>query len=125
MKRLIFKILVIILVASPTLLSACKKKDPSILKVYVRSASNALQTGAKVVIIGDLQSNPPTLEHVDTLITNASGFVSFDMDKYFNNSGDQTTGYFDIIVKKDAKEKDGYVRCRKHITTVETIFLPN
>lgn len=125
MKRLIFKILVIILVAGPTLLSACKKKDPSVLKVYVRSASNALQTGAKVVIIGDLQSNPPTLEHVDTLVTNSSGFVSFDMDKYFSNSGDQTTGYFDIIVKKDDKEKDGYVRCRKHITTVETIFLPN
>lgn len=94
------------------------------MKVYVRSSSNALQSGAKVVVIGDLQSNPPTGSHVDTLVTNESGFVSFDMDKYFNNSGDETTGYFDLIVKKDNKEATGYVRCRKHITTVETVFLP-
>ena len=125
MKRFMYKILMVLLVVSPALFGACKKKDPSVLKVYVRSASNALQSGAKVVVVGDLQSNPPTLEHVDTLITNESGFVAFDMDKYFNTSGEATTGYFDIIVKKDGKEADGYVRCRKHITTVETIFLPN
>jgi hypothetical protein len=125
MKQLIFKILLILLVVSPALLSACKKKDPSVLKVFVRSSSNTLQVGAKVVVIGDLQSNPPTKEHVDTLVTNESGFVAFDMDKYFNTSGDETTGWFDIIVKKDNKEAAGYIRCRKHITSVETIFLPN
>ncbi len=125
MKRFLYNILLVVLIVSPVLLGACKKKDPSVLKVYVRSASNALQSGAKVVVIGDLQSNPETKEHVDTLITNESGFVAFDMDKYFNKYAGETTGYFDLIVKKDGKEADGYVRCRQHITTVETIFLPN
>jgi hypothetical protein len=125
MMSLMYKMVFLFLTMSAFLLSSCKEKEPSVLKVFVRSASNTLQAGAKVVVIGDLQSNPPTKEHVDTLVTNESGFVAFDMDKYFNNSGGETTGYFDIIVKKDAKEGAGYVRCRKHITTVETIFFPN
>jgi hypothetical protein len=46
------------------------------------------------------------------------------MQEFFDSS-DETTGYFDIVVKKDDKTAFGYVRCREHITTVETIFLPN
>lgn len=106
------------------LLSGCKNDDPSILKIFVRSANNELQNGAKVVIIGDLQSNPPTNEYVDTLVTNESGFCSFNMQEYFDNA-EETTGYFDLVIKKDDKTADGRVRCREHITTVETIFLPN
>ena len=40
--------------------SACKKKDPSIMKVFVRSANNELQANATVVIIADVQSEPAT-----------------------------------------------------------------
>lgn len=125
MKSLIFKALFVTVLTLPFVVSTgCKNDDPSVLKIYVRSASNQLIQGAKVVIIGDLNSNPPTLEHVDTLVTNASGFVTFDMDKYFEKT-EETTGYFDLVVKKDTKTADGRVRCREHITTVETIFLPN
>lgn len=106
------------------ILSACKNDDPSVLKIFVRSASNELQNGAKVVIIGDVNSNPATLPYVDTIMTNASGFATFNMDEYFNTSGsDNTTGYFDVIVKQGTSEGTEYVRCRAHITTVETVFL--
>lgn len=107
-------------------MSACKNDDPSVLKIFVRSASNDLVDGAQVVIVGDVDSNPATLEYVDTLPTNASGFASFNMDDYFTQVGGKTaTGYFDVIVKKDGKEGTAYVRCRSHITTVETVFLSN
>jgi hypothetical protein len=106
------------------LMAGCKNDDPSTLKIYVRSASNELVAGAQVVVIGDVNSNPPTNAYVDTLVTNASGFVAFNMQEFFDNS-DETTGYFDLVVKKDIKTAYGYVRCREHITTVETIFLPN
>jgi hypothetical protein len=106
------------------ILSACKNEDPSVLKIFVRSSSNQLQNGAKVVIIGDVNSNPATLPFVDTLVTNTSGFVTFNMDNYFDNSGENnTTGYFDVIVKQGTSEGTEYVRCRAHITTVETVFL--
>ena len=108
------------------LLTACKNDDPSILKIFVRGDGNALVAGAKVVIIGDVYSDPATLEYVDTMVTNASGFALFNMDEYYDLAGkDNSVGYFDVLVKKSDKEAQVYVRCRAHITTVETVFLPN
>jgi hypothetical protein len=108
------------------ILSGCKNDDPSILKIFVRSSSNALLPGAQVVIIGDVDSNPATLPYVDTLNTNASGFIEANMDEYFTSAGESNpTGYFDVLVSKDGKEGTAYVRCRVHITTVETVFLMN
>ena len=96
------------------------------LKIFVRSSSNELLEGAQVVVVGDLQSNPPTNAFVDTLITNSSGFVEFNMNTYFDASGEaNSTGYFDVIAKKNTKSGSGYVRCRVHLTTVETVFLLN
>jgi hypothetical protein len=105
---------------------SCEPKDPAVLKVFVRSSTNQLINGAKVIVIGDQQSNPPTLEFVDTSYTNSSGFSVIDMDQYFATSGeDNTTGYFDVIVKFNNKIANGYTRCRIHTTAVETIYLPN
>ena len=103
-----------------------KNTDPSVLKIFVRSSSNELLEGAQVVVIGDLQSNPPTNAFVDTLITNSSGFVVFNMNNYFDTASEaNSTGYFDVIAKKNTKSGSGYVRCRMHLTTVETVFLLN
>ncbi len=108
------------------ILAGCQPKDPAVLKVFVRSSTNQLINGAKVIVIGDQQSNPPTLEFVDTSYTNSSGFSVVDMDQYFSTSGDEnTTGYFDIIVKYNNKIGNGYTRCRVHTTSVETIYIPN
>ena len=103
-------------------LTNCKKEE-SILKVFVRSASNQLINGAKVIVIGDQQSNPPTGAFVNTAYTNSSGFATINMDDYF--SSDNTTGYFDINVKYETKVGTGYSRCRAHTTSVETIYLKN
>jgi len=117
---------VCLLLSAVVVIGSCKSKDPAILKVFVRSSSNQLMSGAKVVVIGDQQSNPPTGAFVDTSYTNSSGFTTVDMDQYFNTSGpDNTTGYFDIVVKHNNKTATGYTRCRIHTTAVETIYLPN
>jgi hypothetical protein len=123
MKKLLFlPLLLLVLVTS----LSCESKDPAVLKVFVRSSSNQLVNGAKVIVIGDQQSNPATLEFVDTSYTNSSGFAVIDMNEYFDVSGkDNTTGYFDIIVKYNNKVGTGYSRCRIHTTSVETIYLPN
>ena len=82
------------------ILGGCEPKDPAIIKVFVRSSSNQLIDGAKVIIIGDQQSTPATLAYVDTTFTNSSGFTSFDMDPYFSVAGEANkTGYFDIILR--------------------------
>lgn len=105
-------------------LSGCENKDPSLLKVYVRTATNELAPNAEVVIIGDVSSNPPTMSYVDTLYTNASGFALFALDDYFTAAGaDNNVAYFDVLVKKGASQGTEYVRCRIHLTAVKTVFL--
>jgi hypothetical protein len=105
-------------------LGACKNKKPSVLKVFVRSSNNELMSSAKVIIIADQNSNPPTPEYVDTVMTNTSGFAYFDMAEFYAKLGKkETTGYFNIIAKKDAAQGTGYVHCRSHITSVETVYL--
>jgi hypothetical protein len=105
-------------------LSACKNKNPSVLKVFVRSSNNELMSNAKVIIIADQDSDPPTPAYVDTVMTNTSGFAYFEMDEFFDALGkSETTGYFDIIAKKDVTQGTGYIHCRAHITSVETVYL--
>lgn len=104
--------------------SGCKNDDPSTIKIYVRTVSNQLVSSAKVVIIGDPTSDPATVPFVDTVLTNPSGFATFNMEEYFDKT-DETVAYFDVLVSKNDKENTEYVRCREHISTVETIILPD
>mmetsp|Transcript_6298 Transcript_6298/g.7045 ORF Transcript_6298/g.7045 Transcript_6298/m.7045 type:complete len:125 (+) Transcript_6298:128-502(+) len=122
------KLLIIgLLFVSLGLFTACKNDNPSVIKVFVRSASNELVEGAKVIIIGDVNSNPETMSWVDTVVTNNSGFAYFSMRAYYEAAGaeDNPVAYFDIIAKTATKEATGYIRSRVHTTAVETIFLPN
>lgn len=123
----IIKSLFVVCLLSISCLSSCKNKKPSILKVYVRSDSNELIDSAIVIVVGDQKSNPPTLAYVDTVLTNSSGYAEFNMQPYFDLAGekDNPTGYFDIITKKNTKEGEGSVRCRVHMTAVETIYFSN
>ena len=101
-------------------------KDPSIMKIFVRSASNELVEGAKVIIIGDVNSNPETLPYVDTVVTNGSGFASFNLDPYYDNAGkEHSVSYYDIIAIMEPKVATGYIRSRINTTAVETVYLPN
>ncbi len=107
-------------------LKSCKNDEPSVIKIFVRSASNELVQGAKVIIIGDVDSNPATIAYVDTIITNGSGFAYFNVQPHFDlGSKDYTVGYFDVIAKLDNKVTTGYIRSRVHTTAVETVYLPN
>lgn len=104
-------------------IQSCKNKNPSVVKVYVRSASNDVVEGAKVIIIGDPSSNPPTNNYVDTVVTNDSGFAYFNVAPYFEEAGeDAEIAYFDVIAKTVTKQTSGYVRSRIHTTAVETVY---
>tara|TARA_B110000285_G_scaffold70069_1_gene80670 strand:+ start:4269 stop:4643 length:375 start_codon:yes stop_codon:yes gene_type:complete len=103
---------------------SCKNENPSVVKVFVRSSSNQLVPGAKVIVVGDVDSNPETKEYVDTLITNESGFVEFNLAPHFELGGkDYEIAYFDILVKSSVSgDGSGYVRARIHTTAVETVY---
>lgn len=106
-------------------LSSCKK-EPSIIKIFVRSDSNAKVKDAKVIIISDVAVNGYKTEDVDTLFTNVDGVAEFNKDDYFKNAGKKNTvAYFDIVVKYGTKVGEGRIRSRAHTTSVETVYLPN
>jgi hypothetical protein len=109
------------------LISACKNKNASILKVYVRSADNSLVNEAMVTVIGDQTSSTKTLAYVDTNMTNQSGIVEINMQPYFDLAGEKSnpTGVFTIICRKDSIEGEASVRCRVHNTAIQTVYLPN
>ena len=46
-------------------LQSCKNKEPSIIKIYVRTNSNAVAPGVKVILIGDQSSDPKTNAFVE------------------------------------------------------------
>lgn len=106
-------------------LQSCKNKDPSVVKIFVRSSSNDLIIGAKVVIIGDPSSNPATENYVDTVVTNDSGFAYFNVGPYYEEYPEQEVASFDIIAKTNTKSTSGYIRSRVNTTAVETIYFPN
>ena len=105
-------------------LQSCKNKDPSVAKIYVRSSSNALLSGVKVILIGDQSSDPETNAFVDTVITNESGFATFSLNEHFEEGDkDYEVAYFNIIAKTTSVEGTGYVRARAHTTAVETVVV--
>lgn len=126
--KVIGKLSILAIVAmSLGFLQSCKNKEPSVVKIFVRSASNELVSGAKVILIGDLDSNPPTQAYVDTVITNDSGFAYFNIQEYYDLAGEEENpvAYFDVIAKTATKQEIDHVRSRVHTTAVRTLYLPN
>ncbi len=125
MNKMMFRVGLLALLSVFFTLSACKNKKPSTLKVYVRSSNNELLSGAQVVVIGDVNSDPATKEYVDTVQSNSAGFAEINMQPYYDMLGkkEDPIGYFNVIAKKDNKEGSGYIRCRGYITNVLTVML--
>lgn len=106
-------------------LQSCKNKEPSIIKIFVKTdVNNTLTPGVKVILIGDQGSDPKTNAFVDTLVTNESGFAEFNMQDHFDEGDkDYEVGYFRVIAKTPTLYGEGYVRARVHTTAVETVFI--
>jgi hypothetical protein len=93
-----------------------KKSQSEIKHVSNQNGTDGFEHGLK----------DPKMMHCISLSPKAVSFNYLNLDQYFNTSGpENTTGYFDIIVKHNNKTATGYSRCRIHTTAVETIYLPN
>ncbi|MCO5258945.1 MAG: hypothetical protein M9916_02260 [Crocinitomicaceae bacterium] len=117
----IFTALTILL--SVVLFQSCKDKSPTIAKIFVRSNSNELLQEARVVLIADVDKNESSIEYVDTVMTNSSGFAEFNLKDYYDQAGAKiSVATFTVICRKSGKEGIGKIRTRIHTTAVETIF---
>lgn len=105
------------------LIVSCKK-DPSILKVYVRSNNLILTPEATVRIVGDISENTP--EHFQETRTNESGVATFNLDKLFDTYGSdqQKVAIFTLYAKDSSNVfTSKSIRTKAYVTTTETITL--
>jgi len=103
---------------------SCKSKDPSILKVYVKSNNFILTPDATVRIVGDLSKGTP--EYFEEKKTDDNGVVNFNLDDLFSSLDKEQNGraYFTLYAKDSADVfTNKKVSAKVHLTSVETIIL--
>ncbi|PHR46976.1 MAG: hypothetical protein COA32_08610 [Fluviicola sp.] len=106
------------------LVFSCKSKDPSVLKIYVRSNNHILTPDATVRLVGDVSEGTP--EYFEEKKTDESGVVIFNLDELFSTyeKEQNAVAHFTLY----AKDSSAYyttknVRAKIHLTSVETIIL--
>lgn len=106
------------------LIFACKSKDPSILKVYVKSNNFILTPDATVRLVGDISEGTP--EYYEEKKTDGSGVVNFNLDDLFSSIDKEQSGraYFTLYAKDSADVfTTKKVSAKIYLTSVETIIL--
>lgn len=118
------KIAFLLVLALSFTLFSCKDKEPSILKIYVRSVDNILTEGASVRIVGDIEKDTP--EYFDEKKTNESGAAIFNLDELFETypKDKEQTAYFNVYAKdQSAVFTIKKARAKAHLTATATIVL--
>lgn len=110
-----------LLLVSFTALNGCQEKDPSLLKIYLRTADGNIVSDVDIILIADEYSTP---EYNDEQTTNQSGFALFDLDMHFKTYGKEAkAGDFKINARVNGVTYLGTVRARGYTTTEETFYL--
>lgn len=122
MKNYTLKLLSLtLLLVSFTALNGCQEKDPSLLKIYLRTAEGNIVSDVDIILIADEYSTP---EYNDEQTTNQSGFALFDLDMHFKTYGKEAkAGDFKINARINGVTYLGTVRARGYTTTEETFYL--
>lgn len=106
------------------MLHSCTDKEPSILKVYVRSSDYILTEGALVRLVGDISKGTP--EFYDEKRSNDAGTVIFNLDELFDFYGkdDEKVAYFNVYAKDTTNTFTiSKARAKANLTSTHTIVL--
>jgi hypothetical protein len=105
-------------------LFSCKSKEPSILKIFVRSNNFILTPDATVRIVGDLSEGTP--EYFEETRTDPSGIAYFELDAFFDtyDKDQDKVAYFTVYAKDSANTFTvGDARARANLTSTASITL--
>lgn len=98
MNKKLFSLIALFSIMS-VLLPSCKKENPSILKIYVRSTKGILVPSTKVRIVGDISKDTP--EYLKEERTNEQGVATFKLDDLFDKyaKDKEKVAYFTVYAK--------------------------
>jgi hypothetical protein len=106
-----------------TTLVACRKKESTIAKIYVRDAGNSPVAGAIVVIYGQSTTNQPSsVVLYDTTSTNAAGEAIFNFDDVYQ-LGQAGVAVLNIDVQGNGMVGQGIIKVEQEVTSEETVFI--
>ncbi|MFT6501436.1 MAG: hypothetical protein ACJASQ_001548 [Crocinitomicaceae bacterium] len=106
-----------------TTLVACRTKESTIAKIYVRDAANSPVAGATVVIYGQSTTNQPSsVVLYDTTITNAAGEAIFNFDDVYQ-LGQAGVAVLNIDVEGNGMVGQGIIKVEQEVTSEETVFV--
>lgn len=120
--KLIFASLLLLLTA--TTFSACRKKEETVAKIYVRDANNAPVTDATVILKGESTTQQPSSVNLyDTTTTNSAGEAIFNFDEVYQ-LGQAGVAVLNIDVSSPtAGSGQGIIKIEQETTTEETVFV--
>lgn len=122
MKNYTLKLLSLaVLIAAFTSLSGCQEKEPSLLKIYLRTAEGNIVSDVDIILIADEYSTP---KYNDEETTNQAGYALFNLDMHFKTYDKEAkAGDFKINARINGVTYLGTVRARGYTTTEETFYL--
>tara|TARA_B110000305_G_scaffold81270_1_gene91489 strand:+ start:28359 stop:28733 length:375 start_codon:yes stop_codon:yes gene_type:complete len=118
-----YAFLALLFLLGMTTLVACRKKESTIAKIYVRDAGNSPVAGAIVVIYGQSTTNQPSsVVLYDTTSTNAAGEAIFNFDDVYQ-LGQAGVAVLNIDVQGNGMVGQGIIKVEQEVTSEETVFI--
>ncbi len=119
------KLSIVLGVFALLLIASCAKKEPSLLKIFVKSSSITHVENITVRIVGDLDKDTP--EYLEEKKSNENGLAQFNLDDFYSQYGkkDEKVAYFNVYIKDTVGYFDyvGNVKTKANITSTETVYL--
>jgi len=115
---------IVLIVFGGIVLPSCAKKEPSVIKVFVRSSDYVLKSDVLVRIVSEVDKGTP--EYYDEKRTDESGVSTFSLMALFDqyDKKEDHIAYFTVYAKDTLGSYTvAKIRAKANLTATETIFL--
>lgn len=116
----IFILSVVVLLSSVTLFG-CRKKEDTIVNVYVKNVDNEPVAGAEVVLRGETSTQTPSDFELET-VSDYSGVATFNLNEVYQ-LGQAGVAVLDIYVTKGTDTGHGIVKVEQEVVSEETVYI--
>lgn len=102
---------------------SCNKKKDTIAKIYIKNSSNALVSGARVVLYGQSSEGQQGKVTVgDTTKSNSAGEAIFNLNDVYQK-GQAGVAVLNISASLGTETGSGIIKVVEEVTSEETVFI--
>lgn len=116
----IFILSAVVLLSLVTIVG-CRKKEDTIVKVYVKNASNEPVPGANVRLFGETSTSTPSELEFET-VTDYSGMATFNLNNVYQ-LGQAGVAVLNIEVTKGSEYGEGIIKVEQEVVSEEIVYI--